>query len=105
MLKMTTHIEELKNTIRRLHGVDSTHVGTVSVVETFQGQTVWEGEVEVFDLYGHPKTNRAYAWMNETDDPSKPKRYVTVLNVPPVTSPELAVRAAIVQEHREQQKK
>jgi len=35
--------------IRKLHGAESAHVETVPVVETFQGQTVWEGEVEVFD--------------------------------------------------------
>lgn len=101
---MTTHIEELKDTIRHLHGAEPTHVGTVSVVESFQGQTVWQGEVEVFDLHGHPKTNRAYAWAHEIDDSNRP-RYVTVLHVPPVTSPELAVRAAIAHEYHEQQKK
>lgn len=29
--------------------------------------------VEVFDLKGHPKTHRVYAWMHDTGDPAKPK--------------------------------
>lgn len=96
-------ITELQEIIRRLHGVESSHVETVPVKELFQGQTVWEGEVEVFDLHGHPKAPRVYAWKHETDDPKKP-RHVTVLHSPPVTSPQLAVRAAIIQEYRERER-
>ena len=94
------HIEELKETIRNLHGAEATHLESVPVKETFQGETVWEGTVEVFALKGHPKAHKAYAWMHDTDSPKKPKRHVTVLHIPPVISPESAVKAAIIQEHR-----
>jgi len=80
--------------------VDSTHVESVPIKETFKGKTVWEGIVEVFDLKGHPKATRAYAWAYETDNPKKPK-HVIVLHMGPITSPLLAVQAAIVQEFRE----
>ena len=63
-------------------------------------EEVWDGIVEVFDLVGHPKAPKIYAWAHDTDDPKEPRRYVTVLHLPPVTSPLLAVRAAIVQEFR-----
>jgi hypothetical protein len=99
-----TDIEELQEIIKRLHGVDSSHVETVPIKETFQGQTVWEGEVEVFDLQGHPHAERVYAWTHVTDNEEKPKRHVTVLHIPPIVSPELAVRASIVKDYREQQK-
>jgi hypothetical protein len=95
-----SYIDELKAVIERLHGVKSTHVESVAVKETFQGRTVWEGIVEVFDLHGHPKATRAYAWANDTDDPKKPRRHVTVLHVHPITSASEAVKAAIVQEFR-----
>jgi len=94
------YIDELADVIRKLHGSEATHVETVPVKEMFKGQTVWEGEVEVFDLHDHPKTDRIYAWAHETDDADRPKRHVTVLHVPPVTSPELAVRASIIQDYR-----
>jgi hypothetical protein len=55
------YIDELKDVIRKLHGSESTHVETVPVIETFQRQTVWEGEVEVFDLHDHPTASRIYS--------------------------------------------
>jgi hypothetical protein len=39
-----------------------------------------------------------YAWRHETGDPEKPSRK---LHIPPVTSPQTAVKAAIVQEFKE----
>jgi hypothetical protein len=95
-----TYISELRDVIRRLHGVDSRHIESVPVTESYQGKTVWEGIVEVFELRGHPKAKKVYAWAHDTDNPMKPKRHVTVLHIHPVTSPILAVRAAIVQEFR-----
>ena len=95
-----TYLEELRDVIHKLHGAEATHVESVPVKETFQGQTVWEGKVEVFKLHGHPKANRVYAWAHDTDDPQKPKRHVTVLHIPPVTSAVMAVKAAILQEFK-----
>lgn len=95
-----TYIEELRDVIRHLHGVESTHVKSVPVKETFEGRTVWDGIVEIFEIHGHAKAEKLYAWSHDTDDPKKPKRHVTVLHIHPVTSPILAVRAAIVQEFR-----
>lgn len=97
---MTAYLDELQDVIRRLHGVESKHVESVPVKETFQGRTVWEGNVEVFELHGHPNAPKVYAWAHEADDPKQPRRHVTVLHIAPVTSPLLAVRAAIVQEFR-----
>jgi hypothetical protein len=97
------YIQELQEIIRKLHGSFATHVETVPIKETHEGQTVWEGEVEVFDLHDHPKASRVYAWAHETDDPDSPQRTVTVLHVPPITSPRKAVQASIVQAFREQE--
>ena len=77
--------------------MDSTYVETVPVKEVFQGKTMWDGEVEVFDLHDHDKTDRVYAWA--FDDDNGEKRTVTVLHIPPTTSPENAVRASIISEH------
>jgi len=96
-----TRIEELRGVIHHLHGAKARHLESVPVIETFQGQTVWDGIVEVFRLKGHPKTDRVYAWTHATDNPDHPKRHVTVLHIPPVVSPQTAVRAAIVQEARD----
>jgi hypothetical protein len=95
-----SNIEELRGIIRKLHHAKATHVESIPVKEVFQGQTVWDGVVEVFDLKGHPKTHRAYAWSHDTDDPKHPRRHVTVLHIPPAISPRTAVQAAIVQEFK-----
>jgi hypothetical protein len=94
------YIDELKDIIRKLHGVESTHRQSVPVKEVFNGETIWDGIVEVFELHGHPKATHAYAWTHETDDPKQPRRSVTVLKIPPAVSPETAVRVAIMQELR-----
>lgn len=87
---------EIQTNLNNLHGCDSIHVETVEVIESFGGETVWEGTVEVFDLIDHPTAQRAYAWAYETDEGKL--RYVAVLREPPVDSPEAAVRAAIAAE-------
>ena len=95
-----SYLKELRDVIRRLHGAEATHVESVPVKETFQGRTVWEGIVEVFDLNDHPTAHRVYAWAHETDDPQKPVRHVTVLHLHPIKSAQDAVRAVILQEAR-----
>jgi hypothetical protein len=93
-----TYIQELQDMIRRLHRAEARHVESVPVKESFQGKTVWDGIVEVFELTGHPTAHRVYAWAHDTDDPKKPRRHVTVLHAHPIKSAQDAVRAAIVQE-------
>ncbi|HEV2387753.1 MAG TPA: hypothetical protein VGS20_10920 [Candidatus Acidoferrales bacterium] len=100
-MAIVTYIEELRDAIRRLHGVEATHLESVPVTEAFQGKRIWEGIVEVFELIGHQKAPKVYAWTHETDDPKSPRRHVTVLHIAPVISAVLAVRAAVVQEFRE----
>jgi hypothetical protein len=100
---MNQDVQELQDTIKRLHGIKATHIKTVQVKESFDGKTVWEGDVEVFDLQGHPKAKRAYAWIHGLDD-TKAKRHVTVLAVPPITSPEAAVKAVILNDYRKKEK-
>ena len=95
-----SHIDELREVIHHLHGAKATHRESVPVKETWQGKTIWDGVVEVFDLKGHPKTHRAYAWSHDTDDPEHPRRHVAVLHIPPAISPRTAVQTALVQEYR-----
>jgi hypothetical protein len=74
--------------IRATHGAESELVRRERVVEQFQGETVWEGEVLVFALKGHPSARWCYAW--EVDGV-----VTAVLHEPPVASALDAVRAAI----------
>lgn len=102
---MKDYIAFLQNAIQKLHGVKSEHTETVSVTERFQGQTVWNGEVEVFQLPEHSTAEKIYAWgYTESDDEPEVKA-VTVLSLPPITSPEKAVQAFIASQYRKEQSK
>lgn len=94
-----TYIEELKEVIERLHHAHARYVETVPVKEVFEGETIWDGEVEVFELEDHPDASRIFAWAYDYEDDDKPTQHVTVLQIPPATTPENAVRAAIISEH------
>ena len=85
--------------LEKQHNCTSHFIKDVSVLESFKGQTVWEGTVSIFELKGHPKANKCYAWSSPIDG-STNLRYYTVLHIPPVDSPEKAVRASIVQDHK-----
>jgi hypothetical protein len=90
------YLARVKVTVSQLHNCGAVWRETVPVHEIFQGQTVWQGEVEVFDLTGHPKAKRAYAWSHREGENDEGERFVTVLEVPPVDSPVTAVRASIM---------
>ena len=86
-------IPALQDAIRHVHGCEATWVESVPVVERFRGEIVWAGEVQVFDLIGHPAAKRAYAWSYATE--GERRRFVAVLQLPPVEDAVTAVRAAI----------
>lgn len=96
MASKETYIVTLQMVIRDLHGCGSTHVASAPVHEVFRGQTVWKGEVEVFDLKGHQRAKRCYAWSHLDKPDDSRERFVAVLEIPPVVSPETAVRASII---------
>lgn len=83
----------LRDAIKHLHGCDSKWVESVPVHETFQGKTVWDGEVQVFYLIGHPTATRAYAWSYATE--GERRKFVAVLEAGPVKDAVTAVRASI----------
>ena len=96
---MEVHTNELKQAVAHMHQCAARLVEVVPVSETFQGQPVWEGVVHVFELTGHPTATRCYAWSSPVGESNK-RRFFAVLHIPPITSAQDAVRAAIVQEYR-----
>lgn len=89
----------LQDAIRHLHGVESRHVESVHVREEHHGELVFERDVEVFDLIGHPLAKRAYAWSEATTGAKR--RFFAVLRVPPIDSAIVAVRGSLVSDARE----
>jgi len=87
------YLTRLQFAIRQAHNCDAVHNQTVHVHEMFEGKTVWEGEVEVFDLEGHAGAKKCFAWEYQVE--GNGQRIVTVSEKHLVNSASLAVKAAI----------
>jgi hypothetical protein len=94
-LKHPDYIFQIQLAVMHLHNCGATWRETVRVNEVLQGKTIWQGEVEVFDLHGHPKAKGAYAWSHLDGESDERTRFVAVLEFPPVVSAETAVRVQI----------
>jgi hypothetical protein len=90
--------DQLKQAVESQHGGTATFIQAVPIREMHGEQLAWQGTVHIFDLEGHPSSNRAYAWSYELADGKR--RMFAVLHTGPITGPREAVRAAIVAEVR-----
>ena len=98
---MSARIANIKKAVEEHAGCAATHRESAPVTEGYlDDQIAWEGVVEVFDLDGHPKANRAYGWQFWE---GKNAQYTVVLGIPPVDSPNAAVRASIAAEAKKMQ--
>ena len=89
-MNKSDYIGRLELTIQHLHNCAATHRQTVPVHEVFEGKTVWQGDVEVFELTGHPKAKRCYGWSY-----GEPEQFITILELPPVDSAQSAVKVGV----------
>ena len=90
----TSLIDRLKLLIEQLHNCATHYSRTQPVLEVFDGTTLWHGDVEVFDLVGHPQARRAYGWSYGSH--GEGEQFEIVLEIRPVNSPRTAVRASIL---------
>ncbi len=75
-------------TIHAMHDADASLIRRERVHEQFEGKTVWQGEVLVFKLSGHPTAGWCFAWEVDGD-------VTAVLAEGPIQTPADAVRASI----------
>jgi hypothetical protein len=86
------YLADLENAIRDRFHCSPTHRKTVFVHEkTADDETVWFGDVEVFDLVGCKDAHMCYAWQ----DFEGGIQLVTILHSRVVDSPHRAVQAAV----------
>jgi hypothetical protein len=93
------NINRLKGLVERLHHCKASHIEEVAVIEKYGPSTVWEGTVHIFNITGHAETDICYAWSSPIEGSTK-RRYYAVLKIPPIDSPEKAIRASIVHDHK-----
>lgn len=89
------YLARLQTTIQQLHNCGAVHLQTVQVHEEFHGRTIWKGDVEVFDLTGHPKAKRCYGWSY-----GDPEEFITILKLPPIESAQDAVKVGVSQQKK-----
>jgi hypothetical protein len=96
---MTEYTSKLQIAVQRIFNCAAAFRETVAIREEVDGKVLWEGEVKVFDLVGHPKAKRCYAWTH----PNNKNRTVALLEIPPVTTALAAVKASLVAESKQRQ--
>jgi hypothetical protein len=47
--------DQLKRAVEAQHGCTATFIQSVPVKAAFEGETVWDGVVQVFTIHGHPR--------------------------------------------------
>jgi|ERR1017187_2433895 hypothetical protein len=90
MVSKQDYLVRLRVAIQQLHNCRAIHRETVLVHEVFKGKTVWQGDVEVFELIGHLMAKRCYGWTY-----GEPEEFITILELPPVNSAQSAVKVGI----------
>jgi hypothetical protein len=83
-------VEALKKAIRQMHGCDATWVKSIPVRDERKGRVVWDGEVQLFALWGHSRARECFAWSRAAEGTRK--RLHAVLRLPPVDDAATAVR-------------
>ena len=95
------YLARLQTAVQHLPKCAAVWRETVPVHEVFRGETVWKGEVEAYDLAGHTRAKRAYAWSHREGKDDEGERFVAVLEIPPVDSAQKAVQVQIVKDLKE----
>ena len=99
-MEKSEYVERLQLAVEHLHGCRAEHSAAVPVHEVFRGETVWQGDVEVFDLNGHAKGKLCSACSHADGQDDADERFVAVLEIPPVDSAVTAVRMQIVKDSK-----
>jgi hypothetical protein len=90
------YIAILRGEIEQKHKCEAVHHESVYVHQMLYGETVWKGQIEIFDLTGHARATKCYAWAYRERDKQRTMSLITVLAGHNTDSPEKAVRAAIL---------
>jgi hypothetical protein len=90
------YLARLQTVIMRLHNCGAIWCESVPIKEMFNGKTLWDGDVEVFDLFNHPRAKRCYGWSYD-----EPEKFITVLELPPVADAQSAVRIGVAYQIKE----
>jgi hypothetical protein len=58
---MDVSVDQLQRAVEGQHGGNAVFVEALSLEEIWNGKTVWQGVVHIFDLEAHPKATSTVA--------------------------------------------
>ena len=87
--------EHLKMAVEHTHRCEAKWIETVPVRGHFSGETMWEGDVTVFEVK-HPTAKICYAWAVTSGKRDSGDQFVTALGVDGVDSPLEAVKSVVL---------
>jgi len=89
---VTERILSIKCAVEKNIGGMARHVTSTAVIEVFEGDLIWEGVVETFEVACNPNVKRCYGFTYREDDSLG---YATIAETDEVNSPKLAVKAFV----------
>jgi len=93
-----TYLDALQRIIAEIHGCSSEHWDSVHVREVLGETVIWEGAVEIFYLFGHPRARRCFAWVSDRAQLGRPVRFFAILDSTLIHTAEDAVKYARIAE-------
>ncbi len=99
MLDNREYREKLKEAIERKAQCAVKYLHTQPLRLVADGQVTWKGKVEVFQLDGHPEARIAFGWGIPVD--GNKTEFFTVIGVPPLETPIMAVKAYLASKSRD----
>jgi len=91
-------IKKLADGIRSIYGCHAVWLRTHPAHKEWYGEFATDGVVQVYELTGHNRANRCYVWNYQEHGEWY---YTTVLEIPPVSDAESAVRADVARRVKE----
>ncbi len=96
-MKQPKEITELQKAVQAMHGCKALYSRTVYVREALTGEVARDGLVRVFALPDCPTAKHCFAWIYQEAGETKT---MAILEIPPVDSPQAAVKIAIASKTR-----
>lgn len=90
-------IDQLAAGVKRIYGCDATWIRTHPASKDWYGDFASDGVVQVYELSGHDRAERCYVWNYQQHGQWY---YTTLLEIPPVSDPESAVKAGVTRRRK-----
>jgi hypothetical protein len=75
---MDVSVDQFQRAVKGQHGGNAVLVEALPLKEVWNGQDGPEGVIHIFDLEGHPKATRAYAWSSPIEGSDKRQFYAVL---------------------------